>query len=61
VNARRAGGTLAGEPRRAGRCDLRNAAALGKVAVQDPEGGSSTLAALWRRKPVVLVFIRHFG
>jgi hypothetical protein len=40
---------------------LRNAAELGKVAVQDPEGGSRALASLWRRKPVVLVFIRHFG
>ena len=40
---------------------MRNAAALGRIEVQDPDGRPHALGSLWRRKPVVLVFIRHFG
>ena len=40
---------------------MRNANALAEIAVQDPEGRAHRLGTLWRRKPAVLFFIRHFG
>jgi len=35
--------------------------ALGDVLVTDSAGGRVPLADLWRERPAVLVFIRHFG
>jgi hypothetical protein len=40
---------------------MRNANALAEIEVLDPDGRPHALGTLWRRKPVVLVFIRHFG
>jgi peroxiredoxin len=40
---------------------MRNAAALGRIEVKDSDGRPHPLGSLWRRKPVVLVFLRHFG
>lgn len=37
------------------------ATALKEIAVLDPEGQPHALGTLWRRQPVVLAFIRHFG
>ena len=34
---------------------------LAPIEVLDPEGRSVRLGDQWRDKPVVLVFIRHFG
>lgn len=34
---------------------------LASIEVLDPEGRSEKLGDQWRDKPVVLVFIRHFG
>lgn len=34
---------------------------LGEFTVQDIEGGNYHLGDAWTTKPVVLVFIRHFG
>ena len=31
------------------------------IKVLDPEGRSVALGSYWKEKPVVLVFIRHFG
>lgn len=31
------------------------------LTVLDTEGGVQPLSALWRERPVVLVFLRHFG
>jgi hypothetical protein len=38
-----------------------NARELGRSRVLDPDGGEVRLADLWQDRPVVLVFIRHFG
>lgn len=35
--------------------DLENLTAL------DPEGETIALGSLWRDRPVVLAFVRHFG
>ena len=32
-----------------------------RAVVRDLEGGEHTLASLWSERPVVLVFLRHFG
>jgi hypothetical protein len=40
---------------------MRNASALAETLVQDPDGRTLGLGTLWRRRPLVLVFIRHFG
>jgi hypothetical protein len=32
-----------------------------RVRVRDLEGGEHELQELWRDRPVVLVFLRHFG
>ena len=37
------------------------ASRIAKVDVLDVEGRPVNLGALWKDKPVVLVFIRHFG
>lgn len=34
---------------------------LAAIELQDPEGGEHTLGSLWDERPVVLVFLRHFG
>ena len=37
------------------------ARALGAVQVLDEEGESFAVGALWAERPVVLLFVRHFG
>lgn len=37
------------------------AAALADVEVQDLDGRPVRLGGLWAEKPVVLVFLRHYG
>jgi cytochrome oxidase Cu insertion factor (SCO1/SenC/PrrC family) len=34
---------------------------LAGIELEDDRGERHALASLWRDKPVVLVFIRHFG
>ena len=34
---------------------------LGRIELSDGQGGRHRLEELWRERPVVLVFIRHFG
>jgi hypothetical protein len=34
---------------------------LADISVQDGKGQPVALASLWRDKPAVLVFVRHFG
>jgi len=34
---------------------------LGRIELADWRGESVQLGSLWRERPVVLVFIRHFG
>jgi hypothetical protein len=36
-------------------------AALSAVELQDANGLARRLGELWRERPVVLVFLRHFG
>jgi peroxiredoxin len=47
------------------RSDPRNRLAVGDAApdveVLDTSGRSVSLADLWRRGPIVLTFLRHFG
>lgn len=38
-----------------------DAAALGEVTVLDLEGKEVRLRELWRDRPAVLVFLRHYG
>ena len=40
---------------------MRTAVALSKVELSDWTGASTRLGDLWEDRPVVLVFIRHFG
>ena len=47
---------LAAEPN-----DTNLGAAIGASVVLDPEGNEYRLGNAWESKPVVLVFIRHFG
>ena len=35
--------------------------ALSEAPVLDPEGRAVPLSSLWRDRPVVLSFVRHFG
>jgi hypothetical protein len=35
--------------------------ALAEIELEDWEGKRRKLAELWRARPVVLVFVRHFG
>ncbi len=37
------------------------ASALAPIEVLDPEGRAVRLGSLWKDRPVVLTFIRHFG
>jgi hypothetical protein len=34
---------------------------LAKMTVLDEHGGKLELGSLWRDRPAVLVFLRHFG
>ena len=34
---------------------------LGSLILQDEHGEQVTVSGLWRDKPAVLVFVRHFG
>jgi hypothetical protein len=36
-------------------------ATLSDVSLADPTGASHRLGDLWHDRPVVLVFLRHFG
>jgi hypothetical protein len=38
-----------------------DARALGDVVLLDDAGARVRLADLWRERPVVLAFLRHFG
>jgi prostamide/prostaglandin F2alpha synthase len=38
-----------------------DAAALGAVTVKDVDGQEVRLGDLWRERPAVLVFLRHYG
>jgi hypothetical protein len=40
---------------------LSRADDLAKMTVLDAAGGPVVLGTLWRDKPAVLVFVRHFG
>ncbi|CAN5710196.1 hypothetical protein BH11MYX3_BH11MYX3_20130 [soil metagenome] len=40
---------------------LRRADDLAKMTVLDAAGESVVLGTLWRDRPAVLVFVRHFG
>jgi hypothetical protein len=35
--------------------------ALGALAVQDQDGSRVTFASAWADRPVIFVFLRHFG
>ena len=35
--------------------------ALETIELEDPDGGSCRLGSLWTERPLVLVFLRHFG
>jgi hypothetical protein len=37
------------------------AARLASLSLSDPDGNQIRLGDLWRERPVVLAFIRHFG
>jgi hypothetical protein len=37
------------------------ASALGSMTVLDEHGAAVPLGPLWRDRPVVLLFVRHFG
>jgi hypothetical protein len=38
-----------------------NAAALADLVLQDQDGNDVRLGDLWAQKPVVLVWLRHYG
>ena len=38
-----------------------SASALGALALRDDEGRPLRLGDLWRERPVVLAFLRHYG
>jgi hypothetical protein len=40
---------------------MRTAAKLRDIEVLDPAGNPVRLGEVWRQRPVVLAFIRHFG
>jgi hypothetical protein len=40
---------------------MRTAARLGGIELADWQGRPLRLGSLWAERPVVLVFIRHFG
>jgi len=40
---------------------MRTASRLATIELSDWQGEQHVLGSLWRERPVVLVFIRHFG
>lgn len=38
-----------------------DAAALGRITLRDADRAPHRLGDLWAERPVVLVFLRHFG
>ncbi len=40
---------------------LSVSSALADLELRDPAGGTTRLGTLWAERPVVLVFLRHFG
>jgi hypothetical protein len=40
---------------------MRTSTRLAGLTLQDSEGHEHALGSFWRERPVVLVFIRHFG
>lgn len=40
---------------------MRTATRLSGIELSDWNGKRDTLGSYWRERPVVLVFIRHFG
>jgi hypothetical protein len=40
---------------------MRLSTRLAPLSLADPDGGHTRLGDLWRERPVVLVFVRHFG
>lgn len=40
---------------------MNTADALAQMTVLDTEGDTLTLGSFWADRPVVLVFLRHFG
>jgi len=40
---------------------MRTASRLGAIELRDWEEKAVRLGSLWEERPVVLVFIRHFG
>lgn len=40
---------------------MRTATRLSEIELADWQGQRLRLGSLWRERPVVLVFIRHFG
>jgi hypothetical protein len=40
---------------------VRIATRLAGIELEDPDGARQRLGDLWRKQPIVLVFIRHFG
>jgi hypothetical protein len=41
--------------------DTMDLQALGAVELEDPAGAAHRLGSYWEDRPVVLVFLRHFG
>jgi cytochrome oxidase Cu insertion factor (SCO1/SenC/PrrC family) len=40
---------------------MRLSTRLSEIELRDSEGEPTRLGSLWQERPVVLVFIRHFG
>jgi hypothetical protein len=40
---------------------MRTSLRLAGIQLERPEGEPQTLAALWRERPVVIAWVRHFG
>jgi len=51
----------AGASKRYAEAVLTRADDLAKLEVLDERGAAVELGSLWRERPVVLVFVRHFG
>ncbi len=40
---------------------MENIAELGEIHLKDPDGRDVRLGDLWRDRPVVMVWLRHYG
>jgi hypothetical protein len=40
---------------------MQISAELAESPVYDPDGGPHTLAEVWRDRPALLTFLRHYG